>query len=98
MLGLLNASYESRFFGRDLLDGRPEGRAFVSTFQKVGLLRDGRLAVLGPKKYLKTYKWDEAAQSLEQTPDDEALEREAVAFYQGANSVYKRRLNRLENK
>lgn len=96
VLGLMNASYDSRFFGRDVLDGRPEGRAFLSTFQKMGLLKDGRLAVLGPKRYLKTYRWDEAAQSLSETPEDKALEDEAVAFYQGSNFVYKKRLNRLK--
>ncbi len=96
LLGLLNVPYESRFFGRDLLDGRPEGRAFLSTFQKIALLRDGRLAVLGPKKYLKTYNWDEAAQALTGSADDKALEDEAVSFYQGANYVYKQRLNRLK--
>lgn len=96
MLGLMNASYESRFFGRDMLDGRSEGRAFLSTFQKVGLLKDGRLAVLGPKKYLKTYKWDEPGRTITAAPADKALEDEAVSFYQGANYVYKKRLNRLK--
>lgn len=96
VLGLLNASYESRFFGRDVLNGKQEGRAFLSTFQKMGLLKDGRLAVLGPKKYLKTYKWDEAAKTVEPAPEDKAFEEEAVAWYQGANYVYKKRLNRLK--
>lgn len=95
VLGLMNASYESRFFGRDMLNGKPEGRAFLSTFQKMGLLKDGRLAVLGPKKYLKTYNWDEAAKTVEPSPEDKALEEEAVSFYQGANYLYKNRLNRL---
>jgi phosphoglycerol transferase MdoB-like AlkP superfamily enzyme len=95
VLGLMNASYESRFFGRDMLAGRPEGRAFLSTFQKVGLLKDGRLAVLGPKKYLKTYRWDEPAKGISETVRDKALEEEAVSFYQGANYIYKSRLNRL---
>ena len=96
VLGLMNASYESRFFGRDMLNGKPEGRAFLSTFQKIGLLKDGRLAVLGPKKYLKTYKWDEAAKALTGVSEDKALEDEAVSFYQGANYIYKKRLNRLK--
>jgi phosphoglycerol transferase MdoB-like AlkP superfamily enzyme len=95
VLGLLNVSYESRFFGRDMLDGRPEGRAFLSTFQKMGLLKDGALAVLGPKKYLKTYRWDEAGKGIEPAPENKALEAEAVSYYQGANYVYKKRLNRL---
>jgi phosphoglycerol transferase MdoB-like AlkP superfamily enzyme len=95
MLGLLNVPYESRFFGRDVLDGKPEGRAFLSTYQKIGLLKDGRLAVLGPKKYRKSYKWNEAEQSVDPAPEDKALEEEAISFYQGANYVYKNRLDRL---
>ncbi|HNW44386.1 MAG TPA: sulfatase-like hydrolase/transferase [Elusimicrobiales bacterium] len=96
VLGLMNASYESRFFGRDMLAGRPQGRAFLSTFQKMGLLTDGAMAVLGPKKYLKTYKWDEAGKTVAEVPDDKTLEQEAVSFYQSANYIYKRRLNRLK--
>jgi phosphoglycerol transferase MdoB-like AlkP superfamily enzyme len=95
VLGLLNASYESRFFGRDMLNGKPAGRAFLSTFQKMGLLKDGRLAVLGPKKYLKTYRWDEAGKAITEISEDRVLEEEAVSFYQGANYIYKKRLNRL---
>ncbi|MDA8130667.1 MAG: LTA synthase family protein [Elusimicrobia bacterium] len=96
VLGLLNASYESRFFGRDMLAGRPEGRAFLSTYQKMGLLKEGKLAVLGPKKYLKTYKWDEATNDLTADPSDKDLGEEAIAFYQGANYLYKNRLDRLK--
>ena len=95
LLGLLNVSYESRFFGRDMLNGRPVGRAFLSTFQKLGYLKDGELAVLGPKKYLKSYSWDEAAMVLAERSGAE-LEKEAVSFYQSANYIYKQRLNRLQ--
>ncbi|MBU2575431.1 MAG: sulfatase-like hydrolase/transferase [Elusimicrobia bacterium] len=94
MLGLLNFSYETLFLGRDVLKvSRAGGRAFVSTYQKLGYLKDGELAVLGPKKYLKAYAWDEAAQALTEKSDAE-LENEAVAFYQSANYIYKNRLNR----
>lgn len=96
MLGLLGVPYESRFFGRDVLDGKPEGRAFLSTYEKLALLKDGRLEVLGPKKYLKTYKWNEAALNEEPAPADKALEDEAISFYQGANYLYKNRLDRLK--
>ena len=95
VLGLLNASYESSFFGRDILNGRPEGRAFLSTFQKVALLKDGALAVLGPKKYLKSYKWNEPGGTITEFRGGKGLEQEAVSYYQGANYVYKKRLNRL---
>lgn len=91
ILGLLNFSYETRFLGRDALKGgKAEGRAFVSTYQKLGFLRDGRLAVLGPKKYLKSYAWDEVSQSIT-AKSDAGLENEAAAFFQAANYIYKNR-------
>jgi phosphoglycerol transferase MdoB-like AlkP superfamily enzyme len=96
VLGLLGASYESRFFGEDVLNGRPSGRAFVSTFQKVGLLKDGALAVLGPKKFLRTYSWDEKDGTVAPAAADKDLESSAVAFYQAANFLYKNRVNRLK--
>ncbi|HAH33098.1 MAG TPA: sulfatase [Elusimicrobia bacterium] len=94
VLALLGFSYESVFFGRDMMRAR-EGRAFLSTYQKLGYLKDGKLAVLGPKKYLRAYSWDEHAQSLSDIKHAE-LENEAVAFYQTANYIYKNRLNRLK--
>jgi phosphoglycerol transferase MdoB-like AlkP superfamily enzyme len=96
VLGLLGVGYESRFFGRDMLDGKPEGRAFLSTYEKLGFLKDGKVAVLGPQKYMKTYQWDEAAQTQTPAPQDKALEDEAVSFYQGANYIYKNRLDRVK--
>ncbi|MDA8245038.1 MAG: hypothetical protein M0025_13080, partial [Elusimicrobia bacterium] len=59
-------------------------------------LKEGKLAVLGPKKYLKTYKWDEATSGLTPDPSDSDLGEEAIAFYQGANFLYKNRLDRLK--
>ena len=44
VLGILNMSYRSRFFGRDILKaGTAPERAFISTYQKLGL-SDGRQA------------------------------------------------------
>jgi phosphoglycerol transferase MdoB-like AlkP superfamily enzyme len=49
LLGLLNFSYRSRFFGHDVLDLPPDrDRAFPSTYQNLGYLRDNRLTILSP--------------------------------------------------
>ena len=59
VLGLLNFSYETRFMGRDVLKADPSrGRAFISTYQKLGFVKDNKLVVLGPQKYLKAYTFD----------------------------------------
>ena len=44
VLGLLNFSYQTKFMGRDILRMDPaRGRAFISTYQKLGFLH-GRFA------------------------------------------------------
>lgn len=96
VLGLLGVSYTSRFFGRDILDGKPAGRAVLSTYEKLGFLTDDKLAVLGPKRYLETYKWSDGGFKRAPDPGDTSFADEAVSFYQGANYVYKHRLNRMK--
>jgi phosphoglycerol transferase MdoB-like AlkP superfamily enzyme len=56
ILGLLNIGYRSRFYGRDLMreDTGPAARAYVSTFEKVGLVREGNLAILEPNAMIDT--------------------------------------------
>src|SRR5689334_24721975 len=46
LLGLLNTSYVSRFYGRDVLNDPEEvPRALIGTYQKVALMRDGTTLV-----------------------------------------------------
>jgi hypothetical protein len=83
--------------GRDVLKGGSSGgRAFVSTYQKLGFLKDGALAVLGPKKYLKTYLFDEKTGALSESAVPDGIKEEGIAFYQAAAYVNKNRLNRIK--
>jgi len=97
VLGLLSMSYTSTFFGRDLLgpqNGVPQ-RAFLSTYQKLALLEGDSLVVLSPQKQMRgyVYNWSDGSQR-EAAPPREAV-NDALAYFQGANYVYKHRLNRL---
>lgn len=57
VLGLMNMSYDTDFFGRDILkDGVRPPRAFIATYQKLGYLTEDRLLVLGPRKYVAEYQ------------------------------------------
>src|SRR6185503_2323097 len=50
LLGLLNWNYESRFLGRDIMQMQPqEERAFISNYQKLGMLTRNDLVILRPK-------------------------------------------------
>ncbi|WP_375333453.1 sulfatase-like hydrolase/transferase [Candidatus Tisiphia endosymbiont of Xenochironomus xenolabis] len=55
ILGLLNFSYNSKFFGQDILN-TPANRAFISTYQLLGFMKDNHLVILRPQEQPKTYK------------------------------------------
>lgn len=96
ILGLLNFSYRTDFLGRDLLKADDRvARAFISTYQKLGYIEDDRLVVLGPQKQAAMYRFDRASGEARPAPMEERYLMDMLAYYQGANYLYKHRLNRL---
>lgn len=83
LLGIMNMSYTTRFYGEDLLHDEDEvSHAFISTYQKVGLVKDGKLTVLEPRKNIAQYDWP----SLVTTQNTmQYLIDEAVGYYQSAS-------------
>lgn len=88
LMGWLGMSYDSRFFGYDLFNleaGRE--RAFISTYQKLGYLKDGRLVVLDVRKQ------PAVGPGLDPRPDtkadDQALVNEAIAWYQSSSRAFR---------
>lgn len=56
LLGMLNFSYYSKFYGDDVLRGEHiVPRAFISNYQKVGLLTNDNLTILEPKRTVVEY-------------------------------------------
>ncbi|MBT1075339.1 LTA synthase family protein [Geobacter grbiciae] len=96
VLGLLNMSYTTDFLGRDILkaDTQPE-RAFISTYQKLGYIEGDRLLILSPQKGATLARFDRRSGDTQPLPMDEQSLQKALAWYQGANYIYKNRLNRL---
>ena len=90
LLGLLNFSYDSRFMGYDLLH-LPAGqeRIFISTYQNLGYAKGDRLVVLKPKGQVSLYQINYETGEYKPLPEDDALVKEAVAWYQGASMLYK---------
>lgn len=98
VLGLLQMSYTSSFVGRDLLAPAAglQPRAFLSTYQKLAFLEGDRLVVISPQKQVRAYAYDRAARSLREEAAPEDVVADTLAYYQGANYLYKHRLNRIE--
>ncbi|MFH7015680.1 LTA synthase family protein [Flavobacterium sp. FlaQc-47] len=55
LFGLLHFSYESKFFGQDVLKPDYKPRAFIATYQDLGLIKDNVLTVLSPKQQVKQF-------------------------------------------
>jgi hypothetical protein len=92
LLGLLNFSYRSRFFGYDLFQLEPgRERAFPATYEKLGYLHDDVLTVLEPQRKLEQMKPDYASgDAVPLVPQNEEQIDQAVAYYQVASELFKR--------
>jgi len=53
LLGMLHFKYESKFFGQDVLQPDYKPRAFIATYQNLGLIKDNVLTILSPKQQVK---------------------------------------------
>lgn len=80
LLGILNFNYESRFFGQDVLQPDYEARFFVSNYQKIGYVKDGKTTILKP---IKEYSYSPENTDPAQIEQDL---KEAIAYYQEADN------------
>lgn len=97
VLGLLNISYTSDFFGRDILKpSQKPGRAFISTYQKLGYIENDRIGVLAPQKKVTLYTFDRQSGEERQGLVDSRFMETMLTYYQGSNYIYKNNLNRIK--
>ena len=89
LLALLNMSYDSRFFGQDILrEGRTHQRAFLSNYQTVGYYERGRIVELRPNGRVRVV----SAADGKPAPDDalsRELQEEAISYYQLASRAFR---------
>ena len=95
ILGLLNISYESKFFGNDLFT-KNYHNAFISTFQKLGYIENDKLIVLSPDKKVQSY--DIAKNSELKEEENNILIKRAIDYYQSAYYLYQNGALKSENK
>lgn len=95
LLGLLNWSYSSRFFGRDIRQTDPAAaRILVGTYQKLGQLRGDNFMVLNPVRRQTLYRYNRNNFSLTVQPMDKAFLNDTVSYYQTASYLYEHNLYR----
>ena len=92
LLGLLDFSYRSRFFGYDVFQLEPgRERAFPATYEKLGYLHNDVLTVLEPGRKLEQMKPDYVTgDGAAITPQNEEQIAQTIAYYQVASDLFKR--------
>jgi arylsulfatase A-like enzyme len=92
LLGLLDFSYRSRFFGYDVFQLEPgRERAFPATYEKLGYLHHDVLTVLEPGRKLEQMKPDYiTGDGTAITPQNEEQIAQTIAYYQVASDLFKR--------
>ena len=56
LFGLLNFSYDSKFYGQDVFQPNYKPRALIATYQDLGLIKDNVLTIISPVKKVKQFK------------------------------------------
>ena len=95
LLGLLNWTYKSRFYGKDILQMKPEEeRALIANYQSLGLMDKGELAILRPVRKSAVYHYDRRTGLSWPDSVNETIIMEAVCYYQSASYLFSHQLNR----
>jgi membrane-anchored protein YejM (alkaline phosphatase superfamily) len=89
LLALLGFSYDSRFFGQDILTaGRTNPRALLANYQTVGYLENGVLVELRPKGGYRIVD-AQSGRPLALDKSTGAVLDEAVSHYQVASEAFR---------
>ncbi len=97
LLGLMNWTYKSKFFGKDILKMTPsDERAFIANYQKLGFIKNDRITILSPQQKARYYTFNRLTGEMIEQPVNDELLKEAITYYQSANYIQKNKLNKWE--
>lgn len=89
LMGWLGLNYTSRFYGYDMAVLEPgRERAFISTYQKLGYLKDDRLVILDINQPATVLPGLPKKAGSPESLSDEQLIDEAISFYQSASQNF----------
>ena len=107
VFGLLNFSYQSKFYGQDIFKPTYNPRAFIATYQDLGLIKNNKLTIISPVKKVKQFDLIKQTNNklgadfqlyYEEKPlekIDTGLEKSTISFYQTASYLLKnKKLNK----
>jgi phosphoglycerol transferase MdoB-like AlkP superfamily enzyme len=92
ILGLLKFSYKTEFFGQDVFTiSKEQERAFISTYQGLGFLRNNRLVIQSPVRKAQEFIPDFISGKATPTAITDSLFKQSIAWYQCASWLIRNR-------
>ena len=55
LFGILNLNYTSQFLGQNVFEENYAPRAYIATYQDLGLIKDEKLTILSPTRKVQQY-------------------------------------------
>jgi phosphoglycerol transferase MdoB-like AlkP superfamily enzyme len=91
LLSLLNFSYDSKFFGKNILKmTKDEERALLGTYSSLGFYSKGTLVTLGPNRVTEFNSYDPVSMKVSKsTGNHQEILDEAISYYQHASYIWK---------
>lgn len=82
LIGTLNLPLRTKFYGKDLLNDTGPSQAFISNYQKVALIKENKITVLGINRSIEQFHWPDCTPV---TFVEQPLVEDTIAYYQSAS-------------
>jgi phosphoglycerol transferase MdoB-like AlkP superfamily enzyme len=92
LFSLFHWSYESDFFGKNVLSPDFEQRALLGTYRKLVLMKKEKVMILSDQKKQAFYSWNKKDNSLIPMPINQHFLEETIAWYQTADYLFTNKL------
>lgn len=85
-------TYESDFFGKNVLNADFEERALFGTYRKLVLMKKDKAMILSDQKKQNFYRWNKADNRLKPLPIEKSFLEETISWYQTADYLFTQKL------
>lgn len=92
LFSFFNWSYDSDFFGKDVMDPGFEERSLMGTYRKLVLMKQEKVMILSDQKKEAFYTWNKNDNSLKSIPMDKTFLDETISWYQTADYLFTNKL------
>ncbi|UYW01145.1 sulfatase-like hydrolase/transferase [Flavobacterium agricola] len=93
LFGKLNWNYNSNFYGQDVNQAAYKEKALMATYRKLGYMnQNNEVVILSDQKKNATFIWDKKTNNLISNPENKALTKQAISWYQTADYLFSNQL------